>query len=255
MASITSFEIKYETAPNVSPPYCYYYHIRGQVTASGLEIDFEWVYHNREEFTQEDLEDEGFTGQDGFSWQGSIAGIWLTPLEKLLRRTRPVPPSDDETVPFFEIGVEAQSGQGFQGSPDSIPEWEYFMQEFVQSIYETSGKEAPLLIRYKKITDEITLYCSVRMLFKDRQVTLQTRRGDAKLQQKTGNWEEMKRGMEQIFALDYISEKAETREPHYPGTYIDIGENTWYTFGETVLNPSAKAKNLAAIEQFFDKQI
>lgn len=252
MTSITSFEIKYETAANIPPPYCYYYHIQCTVTADGLATDFTWVYHNREEMTQEEIEDEGFTDNDDFAWKGVLFKAWLTPLEQLLKQSRPVTKADEEDLPFLELTFKQSQGGGFHGCPDTIAEWEYFLQEFIQGIYETSGKEAPLSIRYKKITKEITVFCSVRMQFKDRTVSVQSRLGEAKLQQKSANWDKMKQALEQIFSLSYIAEKAEKREPHQPGIYIDAGENSWYEFDKTVLNPSAKVDTLAQVSRFFD---
>ncbi len=251
--TITSFEIKYETAANVPPPYCYYYHIRCEVTLTGLITEFSWVYHNREGLSQEEIEEEGFTGQDDFAWEGTLATAWLAPIGKLLRRTRQSTKADNETVPFLEMDFRTQQSGGFHGSPDTIVEWDYFLQEFIQSIYETSGKEAPLLIRYKKITPQVTLFCSIRMQFKDRTVSLQTRLGDAKMQQRQADWDEMKQVLEPIFALSYITEAAESREPHQPGTYLNAGENSWYEFDKTVINPSSKIDTLAQVSQVFDK--
>ncbi len=253
MTTITSFEIKYETAANVPPPYCYYYHIRSSVTPKGMLMDFQWVYHNREGITQDELEEEGFTGNDDFAWKGSVSRNWLPPIEKLLKQSHPTKADDDEQIPFLELQFQQEGGQSFQGMPDTILEWEYFLQEFIQCIYETSGKEAPLLIRYKKVAKDTTLFCSIRMHFNDRTVSVQTRTGDAKLVQKTAQWEKMKEGLEQIFSLSYIAEKAEKREPHQEGIYLDVGENAWYEFGKTVLNPSVKIDTLAQVSHFFDK--
>ncbi|MDJ1467352.1 hypothetical protein [Xanthocytophaga flava] len=250
---ITEFEIKYETAASIPPPYCYYYHIKGLVSPNDIKIDFSWVYHNREGLTQEEIEDEGFTGQDDFSWKGNISRIWLPLMEELLKNSRTTTKTDTNDQPFLELTFKTQKNVIFQGCPDSIWNWEYFLQEFIQGIYETSGKEAPLLIRYKKIAAQSTLFCSLKIQFKDRSVSIQTRLNDAKMQQKSGNWDEMKELLELIFSLSFISEKAEKREPHLQGSYIDIGENLWYELGKVALNPSLKVNTIAQVEQHINK--
>lgn len=246
------FEIKYETASDIPPPYCYYYHIHGQVTRRGLETDFAWVYHNREELSQEEIEEEGFTGQDDFSWKGVISAAWQQPLEKLLKATR-FTANTDEQAAFLEVDFRTKEGKTLRGTPVNLPEWEYFLQELVQCIYETAGKEAPLLIRYKKVTPETTLFCSIKMQFAERKVSLQMRKGTDAMRRKEENWETMKQVLEQIYSLDFQPEAAEKREPSHEGLYIDAGEDTWYDLKKAAT--SAQKQTIAQIERFFDRVI
>ena len=255
LMAFTSFEIKYETAADVPPPYCHYYHIRGRATAAGLETDFSWTYHNRDDMTQEELEDEGFTNHDDFQWNGIIDVAWLPPLETLLSGTRPTgDPSPDD--PFLELDFQQPSGEGFQGQPDILSEWEFFLQEFIQGIYETSGTEAPLRIRYRKITAETVLSCSVTLHFANRLVSVQTRKGERDPHDSTEDWDSMKTALQHIYSLDYQPEKAEAQEPGQQpgqkGVYLETGENVWYRLGTAARNPSPKTDTTGWIEKFFD---
>jgi len=249
--SFTSFEIKYETAPDVPPPHCHYYHVHGKVTPAGLQTDFARVYHNREELTQEEIEDEGFTGQDDFQWNGIIDAAWLPPMAALLAQTHPTADASPAD-PFFELSFRQDSEEVFQGQPDILSEWEFFLQEFIQSIYETSGKEAPLRIQYKKITGENTFYCSVTLQFAQRKVAVQTRKGDRELRDTTEDWDGIKTALQQIYALDYQPEKAVAEEPGQKGAYLEIGEQVWYRLGTAARNPSPKTNTTDWIEKFFD---
>jgi hypothetical protein len=250
---ITTFEAKYETAPGVPPPYCHYYILKARVTPEGIDTRFDWVYHNREDLTAEEIEDEGFTANDDFAWQGKLSKNWLPPLEKLLRKTKQTTAAENDDTPYLELDFRTTEG-GFNGTPDRLDEWTYLLQELVQCVYETAGKEAPLQIRYKKITPGESLYGSVRMQFSDRTVTLQTRTNDSKMRQSAADWEIMKNLLETVFSLDYLPEKAETREPHQPGVYVDAGEGSWYALGKAALDP-AKSDALTRIEKAFDRLV
>ncbi len=247
----TSFEIKYETAADVPPPYCHYYHIRGKETAAGLEADFRWTYHNRDGMTQEELEDEGFTGKDDFQWTGIVDRAWLPPLEALLAATRPTGDASPDD-PFLELDFRQASGQGFQGQPDILSEWEFFLHELIQGIYETSGREAPLCIRYRKITAETVLSCSLTLRFANRQVSVRTRKGEREPHDSTEDWEGMKTALLHIYSLDYQPEKAAAGEPGQQGVYLETGEGIWYRLGTSARNPSPKTDTAGWIEKFFD---
>jgi hypothetical protein len=53
----------------------------------------------------------------------------------------------EEEMNFFEIEVNQQSA----GNPINQTDWEYFLQELIQAIYETSQKEAPFHLEYRRI--------------------------------------------------------------------------------------------------------
>lgn len=257
--TFASFEIKYETAADVPPPFCHYYHIRGKETPAGLETDFAWVYHNRDEMTQEEIEDEGFTGNDDFHWHGTIDRAWLPPLEALLAATRPTADASPDD-PFLELDFRQASGPGFQGQPDILSEWEFFLQEFIQSIYETSGREAPLRIQYRKTTPETTFSCAITLHFADRRVSVQTRRGQHTPPTATEDWDGMKTALQQIYSLDYLPEKAETHkhepepglQPGPKAAYLETGDGLWYRLGSAARNPSPKTDTAGWVEKFFD---
>lgn len=246
--SVTTFEIKYETAPALPPPFCYYYHIRAQVTSADIRVDFAWVYHQRNELTPEELEEEGFTGEDDFAWQGSIHKAWLPPMQKLLAATKVATETEDDD--FLELDVQGPKGVVFQGRPHNAIPWTYFLQEFIQCIYETAEKEAPLRIRYKKITATYTFFVSLKVQFADRKVWIQHRQDTSKMHTSELGWEVAQTGLQKLFQLDFYPDNAEKREPNQKGTYVDIGENIWYALDPSVGHPTA---GIREVEQFFEQ--
>lgn len=250
MTAIHSFEIRYETAPDVPPPYCCYYHLQGKLHNDQLHVDFQWVHHHREELTEEEIMDEGFTGRDDFAWQGEINKVWLDEFEKLLRQTRRNEKPADSAA-YLEIRANSLQATVFAGTPLNATEWEYVGQELIQGIYETAGKEAPLVIRFKKVfPDKTDLFVSLTFLFSRRII-------QGLLKQRTENkpfladWEAVKPALSQLYALDYEPETAISREPTQPGLFVDPGEGAWYELGNETHNPSSQRKTEEAVVRFF----
>ncbi len=137
-----TFEVKYETSPALPPPYCYYYHIRGRETDGKPEIDFQWVYHNREDLSPEELEAEGFSAQDDFQWRGTLERVWLHLFEQEIARTRKATRTGQDQ-PYLYITYKKEGKIRFDGEPQNLGPWTTSSEELVQAVYETAGKEAP----------------------------------------------------------------------------------------------------------------
>jgi hypothetical protein len=145
------FEIQYETPPGLPPPYCYYFHLVGRVVQGAPQVTFDWVYTHREDLSEEEITAEGFTGDDDYHWQGALHEAWLLQLEKNVAKTQAVAHPDEEGT-YLHVTAEAVQRVLFRGHPRNLTEWEYFLQELVQAIYETAGKEARCTCASRKVT-------------------------------------------------------------------------------------------------------
>lgn len=251
MTSLQNFEVKYETAENVPPPYSYYYHLFGQIENKQLHVNLEWVYLHREDLTLEEIQEEGFTGQDDFNWKGEINPIWINLFESQLIKTKLVTLTKKEHA-FLEVKAEGKEGNLFKGEPQNKKAWEYFMQEFIQAIFEASGKETPLTICFKKIEEgNPTVYIFMHVLFDPHTIEIHTKVSDQKEVKFTAEWEPVKKVIQQIYQLNIEPERAITKEPTTPGTFLDIGEGAWYQFSEGLTEPTFSSQLLQSIEQFF----
>lgn len=247
-----SFEVKYETAPHIPPPYCYYYQIKGQEEAAGLRINFQWVYHQREELSTEEIEDEGFTGQDDYNWNGLLDQVWFREFDRLVSASRPTAHPDEEEAYLFITATEPGRVL-FDGSPRNMTEWEYFLQELIQGIYETSGKEAPLHIRFKKISpDGSSVTHTITLEFGHRKLTLATTPSQGQPLVRERDWDKSREVLQAIYTLDYHPEEASEKEPSTPGVYLDTGEGTWYELGKGANNPSPRKDYIGLIQRFFE---
>jgi hypothetical protein len=241
------FEIQYETAPGLPPPYCYYFHLVGRVVEGAPQVTFDWVYTHRDDLTEEEITAEGFTGDDDYHWQGTLHEVWVHQLEKHAAKTRAVDRPDDQG-PYLHVTVEAPRQVLFRGHPRNLPEWEYFLQELVQAIYETSGKEASLHLRFRKVgPDGKAAETALEISFKDRSVK---RTGSAKAPAPT--WEAMQGELQSIYALEYDAEAALPKAPGAPGYYLDPGEDRWYEPGKSARNPGGRKNHVATVTRFLD---
>ncbi len=243
------FEVQYETPAGLPPPFCYYYHLTGRVVKGSLQVEFSWVYHNREDLTEEEITDEGFTGNDDFSWKGSLHEEWLRQWKKKLSGTKPAA-APAETEPYLHITAEGTGQILFRGHPRNLSEWEYFLQEFIQAIYETAGKEAPLRLHFRRVAQGAgAAEAGIEVNFSDRSVKIT---GKKKGSTPGLTWEEMQQELQSIYGLEYDAEAALPKAPGQPGYYLDLGEGQWYELGKSARNPSPRTNYIAKITRFID---
>lgn len=249
--SLQTFEIRYETAPELPPPFCYYFLLKGNVENKGLLVDLQWVYHNRDEISQDEIMDEGFSGNDNFKWQGYIGKLWVEELETQMAVTKINKiPSDQE--PFIEIECRGDKGVLFKGTPVNTSEWEYLLQEFIQGIYEASGQEAPLQIQFRKnLPDHSYFKLVMTLFFKSRTVVLHTSSPQVTNKKSHEEWKQTKSILKGIYTLPYIQESGISEEPKAPGSYIDGGDGIWYSFETGIKNPLRHNNTINTIEKYF----
>jgi hypothetical protein len=246
---IQALEIKYETDPGTPPPFCYYYHIRGKVEKGRLQVQFDWVYHHREDLSEEEIQDEGFTGQDDYHWQGDMDSVWLQPIYQLITKTKAAAKTSADQ-PFLELDIRTENRTLFQGEPMDMGAWEYLLQEFIQGIYETSGKEAPLFIRFKQVGANKTYrQGEMHLFFANRTIRLQLQTSGSRTVEPALDWDKTKQFLQHLYVLEFYPEQAQEKEPLRQGAFIDIGEGVWYELGKSACNPPGRTDYIALIER------
>jgi len=242
------FEIKYETPPGLPPPYCYYFHLTGRVVQGTPQVEFDWVYHHREDLTEEEIIAEGFTGDDDYHWRGPLREVWLGQLEQKAAET-PVVNRPDEEGAYLHVTVEAAHRVLLRGHPRNLTAWEYFLQELVQAVYETAGREAPLVLRFRKVEPGgKAVETRVQISFADRSVK---RSGPGK-EVAALSWEGMQGELQSIYALEYDAEAVGSKAPGEPGYYLDPGEDRWYELGKSARNPGGRKNHVGTVTRFMD---
>jgi hypothetical protein len=256
--SVHKLDIFYDAGENVPPPYHYAYHLELTLKPAGLDAVFELRYLNREELSEEEILEEGFTLQDDWSWNGSLPQLWLEALQEQIDKSIwPNKPKEvREGEPVLEIQLLSQPGEVlFAGRPADVPSWEYFLQEIMQAIYEVAKKEAPLALHYLEIGEEdddnIEIWLNASFAERKasaRQVGMQ---GSGLPGTKELSWAALKKLLKTVYMPDYDYENASGFPPTEPGIHISTGEGLWFTFGESLLEPGATTNSLDRLESAF----
>ena len=233
-------DVHYQTL-TLPPPYSYAYDLRITLVNQAINVDLVWYYTDRDELTEEEVLDEGFTTDDDFRWQGTLPQVWVAVLDRLLDTTQ-LTPEETSTARdnLLTVTVTDAKGATLTGTPDNFQRWEYRLQELVQAVYEASRREHPLRIRYLDYRQtgsltKVTLEGS--FMYRRFTVTLEQ---DAKTATQEAPWQQLSSLLEVLYLPDYDSEQSIIAQPRKPGQYVDPGDGRWYQLGRAVTNPGKK---------------
>ena len=245
---IIRLELEYDSGI-LPPPFSHTYKLRVGFDKNFVNAQFDLHYTDREEISEEEVFDEGFTLDDDYSYVGEVPKIWEQPFKTLYSQSSW---SNKKTLdPPGGIKVLAKDihGKIIRAIPSNQEAWQYLAQEFIQAIYEINKKEAPLRIQYLIIDArrQKTLY-QMTMRFSTRSIDL-TVNGNPKEM----DWETPKELLAYIYLPDYDYGMAMDSEPTKPGTYIDSGDGFWHEFGKGIFNIDEAFDAVSKIKEEFIK--
>ena len=234
------FDIQYQTL-SLPPPYSYGYTLHAELADASVAVALDWQYTDRDELSEEEIGEEGFTPDDDFQWQGTLPAVWKPVLETLWKQTTWLPvtgaQSEDRSL---VITITEPTGQVTTGVPSDIGQWDYLLQELVQAVYEAAQRERPLQIRYLEVhrtgsSEEVAFNIS----FLHRRCTMTVQSATPIRTQKLP-WYEASALLETLYLPDYTIDHSSATYPRRQGRYIDPGDERWYPVGTAVLNPGKK---------------
>lgn len=252
---LRAFEITFQTAGIIPPPYAHQYTLRGAVNRTGgLDVVFNIHYVDRDELTEEEILAEGFTLSDDFHWEGGLHPAWQEEVQKLVSKTilNKTTRATDDSENRIVLNVERAGEEPQQGKPRNREAWEYAGQELIQAIYETAQVEAPLKLIYLKRMKDKSVQLEMNVFFSKRTVKTRMQVGSM---EKTKNlrWDDLNPILRMIYAGEFLVEKAVEREPKHPGQFLNPGDGLWYEFGKALQNPSGNNRYLADVERTLDE--
>jgi hypothetical protein len=229
MSSITSFtrlEIHFDTE-TLPPPFSHRYKLVIEKTDdTGLFADLNLEYYGREELSDEEITDEGFSDNDNYRWSGKLPLIWTNVIDEKLQVSNWKKKTDDQNSNLF-LRINHSQGSEMLWPADKR-QWETFAQELIQAIFELGKKEAPLIIQFLNIENKQRSY-SIEYMFAERTVSIST----SEKHQKPMDWYEGQQLLKYIFSFDYLPEVA-IDKPKKQGNYISPGDGLWYELSQTV---------------------
>ncbi len=243
--TITGLILDYDSGI-VPPPYSHVFHLELDWSKGNLDCQLELHYTDREDLSEEEILDEGFSLQDDYSYKGSLNKVWVKPLEELFQKTKWTNKDIDEggiTITPTEKGKDL----GLK-IPSNQEEWQLMAQDLIQAIYETVKREAPLKVNYRKVDHETTTDCSLTVHFSNREVVFE-KNGKSRII----HWEYAIQLMKMIFTPDYHYELAKDAPGTKRGEYIDCGDGYWHQLGKGVDNIDPSFDAVGKIRQGFEE--
>ncbi len=247
---VKKLEVVYDAGGLVPPPFHFAYRLIVETATNAAQYEIQYLH--REELTEEEITDEGFTTDDDWKWEGKLPSNWigalLEQIDKQSWPKTPEQPGPEEAV--LDLRLLGEKGKVlFEGKPADQGSWEYFFQEIIQAIYEVAEREGTFQLMYKEIGlgnagQEIFLEAS----FANRRITAQRLSSNGSEETTEPEWKELKNLMKLAYAPEFDYEKASVQEPHKQGKYLYIGDGLWFKFGESLLEPGKEAKSLPRLE-------
>jgi hypothetical protein len=227
-SSITGLVLEYDSGI-IPPPYSHVFRLALDWSNGDLSTVLDLHYTEREELTEEEIVDEGFTPNDDYSHKGALNSVWIKPLQQLYDKTR-WSSKDIEDGGITVTPVELGKDEGVK-IPANQEEWQLMAQDLIQAIYETVKKEAPLRIDYRLVVEDQITDCSLTVHFSTREVIFE-KKGASRVV----NWEYAIQLMKLIFTPDYHYELAKEEAGSKRGAYINCGDGFWHELGKGVMN-------------------
>lgn len=222
------------------PPYAHQYSLTMKFKDDRPEVEFRLEYLDREDLTEEDLYEEGFSNDDDYSWNGKLHSVWQNEFKRQIEKanwTKETKKNDGYGAfiefTFFENGEEKQALH-----PADPKDWDYFLQEIIQAIFEESNREMPLEISLVDNDGVNVEHHRVHVSFARREVVLEVEKNTKQHNRKTLEWESAKHLMKTLYMLEPDFEKAREKQPDKPGMYVQMGDGLWYDWHRDIHEPS-----------------
>lgn len=225
--------------PQAEPPHAFLLKVKVDNEKKGVKVDIRQEFYGREDLNEEEIQEEGYTGDDNFSWQGSLPPSWRKIAEDLIRKTRL---TDEEEDIYLELEKE-------KGFPERPEQWRYFLQEILQAGLEAARLEAPFeaaLINNSGEGSETTIVAS----FVERTITVH-KKAPGTSRSKEIDWKELKRIMTVLHNLDLQDNG--NPEPGKAGSFLNPGDGLWYNLPEDLRKPEKAQKKLEKVYTLFQE--
>ncbi|HOY94267.1 MAG TPA: hypothetical protein PK509_00925 [Catalimonadaceae bacterium] len=217
------YSILFQTAGDIPAPHAFHALVRLELTSGGkLKAEFTQEYIDRDEIPLDEIEAEGFSENDDFSWKGNLPKFWLDNLLQIHQKTEWI-----EAVNSQVLFMEPDSTEWI--SPTVEKDWIRFTEELIQACLEEGGKELPMEMTLGSL-EKNNFYEKIRLewSFSRREVTAQKLSGE-KVVFKLSDWDE---GQNQLksWIEDEASRKDLYQFPTSRGIYWLMNNEVWLPY-------------------------
>jgi hypothetical protein len=201
-------------------PYLYKLDLMLEFTDLGVQVKYNKHFLNREDFSEDELEDEGFSLHDDIEINSPLGESWTAYFRQLIDL-----PTWTKDKPSENIGntVSICTSEDNTLSYLALNRVEYLIEEVYQAILETAKIEAPLSLHLKKVHNGVETALELVWHFKDRQFeSLTNNKKDVK------TWEEGQRLLGQFYETDLAELPVFKKKLPEGSICINPGDGMWY---------------------------
>ncbi|GAA4436491.1 hypothetical protein GCM10023091_14400 [Ravibacter arvi] len=220
------YQVNIQTNPTIPPPYAHTCRIVVDENPAYLVLSYKLRYTERDELTEDEILDEGFSMDDDFSWSGKLNKVWKEQFESILKSTRLNTQLSSSSDYAIEIRTkEGDSEEKGYVSKRETQRWVYFIQEIKQAIFESEKIEVPLAIEYRRIENKRETKVLLNGVFLDRSFTIRV--DDRPVEQL--DWSILQHTIDLIFnetEIDY--EEQLNGRPVQDGHYLQLPGLGWF---------------------------
>ncbi len=224
--------IQFQTNSLTPPPYAHAIELETTPSADGLKIQFQLTYLERDLLDEEEILEEGFTGEDDIFWKGTLPEIWTRHIQNCLEKSGLTDKSELlEQEEYWQITTEFAIGY-----PENVQVFEHLIQELQQAVLEAAGYEAPLNITFLRISESGSKEYHFQASFVSREFLMNGL---------PSPWTELQPFLKDVFSGEFQPDQALQKDPKKKALYMNLGDGLWYELGKSYLiQPSLVQKYL-----------
>lgn len=198
----------------VPPPFAHGYTMNLSQKGKAWQVAFQLEYLQRESLEEEEILEEGFSGDDDFEWTGTLPDVWMQTVNQLLKVTefKADKPEEAPNHLFLEHPNNGQSG-----FPVNFQQWEYVLEELIQAVYELAQRELPFVLYLVNLKESLDLQL---------EATFSTRSFLLKGAKKPFDWSHLKAVLAQIENLE-INEVPKAK-PMKKGYWLSFDKELYF---------------------------
>ncbi len=226
-----SLTIRYQTSELIPAPFAHAIEIILDLNHE-LNYQFELTYIDRDQLTEDEILEEGFSTNDDLVLKGTFKEPWMNALEILLietKKTHPVELKEDQE--FWEITAEKDIF-----FPKNPKPWKIFIDQFQQACLEQNFIEKPLEISICRKDNEVETSFLINGCFENRSLEVITNG----ILTKQIEWNKLNPFLMNLYSGEFDFEKASVSIPKKTGLFINLGDEIWYEVGKSLLIQPSK---------------
>lgn len=197
-------KISYQTL-QLPPPFAFAYTLDLTFSNDQINISYALEFMNRDQISLEEIEEEGYSENDDFNWEGSLGKVWVDNLQNDLDQIELEDESED-----FNTYLHLEFEDGREGLAVLAEDWDFRLQELIQAIYEKAGVEARLIMKLINIDGNERSFYELEGSFENL---------SGKVNNHAIDWDEFHLLIEDIYTIDFEGDTV--RKPEGNGLWID----------------------------------